>query len=89
MIYAKLTALAFRLATAFFVDDAVTYRVAPMPVTFDAATGIAIVSVVPSDPIGCDMPRLTFDTATETLLAVHCRDVDGSNVYFPYSLLAE
>lgn len=89
MFYAKLTALAFHLATVFFVDDAVTYRVAPMPWTFDAATGVAIVSLEPSEPIGCNTPRLTIDTRTETLLAVHCHDIDGNNVYFPYTLLAE
>ena len=88
VIYTKLALLTFKLATAFFVDDAVTYRVAPMPVTFDAATGVAIVSVIPDIPIGCDTPRLTFDTATETLLAVHSLDAD-SGAYFPYNLLAE
>ena len=87
-MYPTLGLLRFQRATAFLVDGAVTYRVAPMPVTFDAATGVAIVSVIPDIPIGCDTPRLTFDTATETLLAVHCLDAD-SGAYFPYNLLAE
>lgn len=89
MFYSKLAILVARLATSFFVDDAVSYRVVnPAPVV-DSQTGIVIVSIEPSEPIGCDTPRLTIDTRTETLLAVHCRDIDGNGSYYPYVLLAE
>ncbi len=88
MIYANLAAMAIRLATALFVDDAVSYRVAPVPFAFDSLTGVASVSLTPDIPIGCDMPRITFDSATSTFLAAHCYDAETGS-YFPYHLLAE
>lgn len=86
-LYGKLATLAIRCALQFFVDDQVWYAIAPEPVNMDALTGVYSITLIPSEPIGCAMPRFTIDSTTGTTLAVHCRDESGK--YFPYNLLAE